>query len=76
MKICEKETQYDKLNSGDVFGWSWHGEPRVGMKSGEGYIHISGNLCGFHFEAVKKSEVMRSELTFYPNACISLGDPE
>jgi len=76
MKICEKAEGYAKLNRGEVFGWFYYGEPRTAMKTAGGYTHLSGVLCGTYVTINAHSEATKCDLTYYPNACITLGDPE
>jgi len=82
MRVCKREKEknltYDKLRTGDVFRWllkDHDGCGSVAIKTGTGHTYIAterGNNVGYTYPDYESS----SPILRYPNACISLGDPE
>ena len=77
MRICTKEIQeegvrYRNLNSGDVFVGA-HGNKTPMMKTKDGYVYLENQCEQFLNEVAPFHEDI---LTFYPDACIQLGDPK
>ena len=75
MKICGKEKikvqrlRYEDLNTGDVF--TWVDESVASLKENDGYVYLEEGLHYKEALGCAGDEVIR-----YPNACITLGDPE
>jgi len=79
MKICDgttgKKTQFSELKVGDIFAWGTHNKDHACIRlENTAYVTIASTAYPDGIGEI--SSPGSGRITHYPNACITLGDPE